>query len=356
MMKPAYIISTAAITPQHTYDGDFFQEQLQEVADRKLFVKDVNYTQYISPVAIRRMSRMLKIGITAGMRCLENADNVSLDAIITGTSRGSVTDMELFLKDMIKLDEEALNPTTFIQSTYNSVNGWLAVMAKCSGYNQAFVHRGFSFEVAIFDTLLMLHENTQPFNILMGCFDELTHEYFTIREKIDYYKTSLKNSLNLLSNYHTSGSIAGEGAHFFLMSNEKGKAASCIRGVEMLYHPNSAQLNSKLKDFLERHSLTTDDIDLVVSGMNADCRNAPIVFPFLDQFTETTPIITFKQLTGEFATANGFALWLADLSIKKQQIDQRLVWKPGNRATIQNVLLFNITINNNVSLILLSRV
>lgn len=128
MTQPMYIISACAISAQHTYNEADFLSPVMSYDDGRLFVVDPDYTKYISPVAIRRMSRMLKRGITAGMRCLEDAAVKTPDGIILGTSRGSVTDMELFLHDMIKMEEQALNPTSFIQSTYNSVNGWLAML------------------------------------------------------------------------------------------------------------------------------------------------------------------------------------------------------------------------------------
>ena len=145
MMQPIYISSGSIISPQQHFEDEGFLLDIKSTDAEALYITDPNYRNYINPVAIRRMSKMLKMGISTGMNCLKQAGIETPDAIITGTGRGSMLDMEQFLLDMIKLEEEALTPTAFIQSTYNSVNGWLALKTKCKGYSQTYVHRGTSF-------------------------------------------------------------------------------------------------------------------------------------------------------------------------------------------------------------------
>jgi 3-oxoacyl-[acyl-carrier-protein] synthase II len=352
MRQPLYIISACSISAQHTYDAAQFLQPVVSYDDNHLYVQDPAYDKYISPVAIRRMSRLLKRGITAGMQCLEDAGVTTPDAIILSTARGSVTDMETFLKDMINLKEEALTPTGFIQSTYNSVNGWLAMMTKCTGYNQAYVHRGFSLELTLFDAQLMLAESTDKKYILTGGFDELTVEYYLIRKKVGYYKTAQVNSLELLQHNDTPGSIAGEGAHFFTVSNDKGKAASAITGLQMLNKPTAEELQQAVATMLFDNGLTNEDIDVLISGMNGDSRNNFLMDPVLAGCADSTTIATFKQLSGEYDTASGFGLWLADYVVKKQAVPAEVVYKQGLSTVIRNVLLCNVTIGSNVTLML----
>ena len=356
MKQPLYITGTCSISPQHTYDADNFLGPIVKSDNGKLYSLDTDYSKYISPVAIRRMSRMLKQGITAGMKCLEIAGVTTPDAIIIGTARGSVTDMENFLKDMINMEEGALTPTGFIQSTYNSVNGWLAMLTKCAGYNQTYVHRGFSLELSLLDAQLMFAESTNTQHILAGAFDELTEEYFIIRNKIGYYKEQVPDSLNLLSHYNTPGSIAGEGAHFFTISNTPGDALCAIHSVQMLQHPTNGALQTAIANMLAENDLRNEDIDVLVCGMNGDSRNLFLVEPLIAGCSENTTIATFKQLSGEYDTASGFGLWLTNYLFTEQKIPNDIVYKQGNSKTIKNSLLCNVTIANNISLILVKRV
>jgi 3-oxoacyl-[acyl-carrier-protein] synthase II len=353
MTQPLYLISSCGISPQHTYDEEHFLMPPVVSDDNKLFVLDADHTRYISPVAIRRMSRILKIGITAGMACLERGNVATPDGIIIGTAHGSITDMEAFLKDMIRLEEQALNPTTFIQSTYNSVNGWIAMLSKCTGYNQAFVHRGFSLELSIFDAGMMCSETSGKQTFLVGGFDELTPEYYTIRRKVNYFKKEPIHSSELLQHNDTPGSIAGEGAHFFLLSNQAEAAACAITGISMLQTPTPAATQQAIDQLLANHGLTANDINVLVSGMNGDNRSNALSEVVLNSAAPTTTIATFKQLSGEYFTASGFGLWLCHYIYRKQHIPEQVIHRKGSSGNIRNVLFCNITINGCVSLILL---
>ena len=353
MKQPLYISAACSISPQHTYDAENFLHPVVTTDDGKLYSLDTDYSKYISPVAIRRMSRILKQGITAGMKCIEDAGIKTPDAIIVGTARGSVTDMENFLKDMINMQEEALTPTGFIQSTYNSVNGWLAMLTKCTGYNQTFVHRGFSLELCLLDAQLLLAEATETKYILAGGFDELTEEYFTIRNKIEHYKDHPLNSFSLLSHYDTPGSIAGEGAHFFTLSNDNKGSDCAIYGIKMLQTPDSTEVQSSIREILSENGLKSDDVDILVCGMNGDNRNLFLIDPVIEGCAKNTTIVTFKQLSGEYDTSSGFGLWLTNYLFTNKQIPAELIYKQGASDTIKNILLVNVTISVNITIILL---
>ncbi len=353
MTQPLYIVSACSISPQHTYDEDHFLDPVMSRDDGQMYVIDADYAKYISPVAIRRMSRLLKMGITAGMKCLADAGVTTPDAIILGTARGSVTDMERFIKDMIELEEQALNPTGFIQSTYNSVNGWLAMLTKCTNYNQTYVHRGFSLELCLFDAQLLLAESQEHKYILAGGFDELTADYFIIRNKIGYYKANIPNSLSLLAHNSTPGSIAGEGAHFFTLSNNPENASSAIHAIRMLHKPSSESLQGAIEDILQQIGLKNEDIDVLLCGMNGDNRNSFLTEPLIANCAENTTVAAFKHLSGEYDTAAGFGLWLANYIFKKQTIPPVTIYRQGASSQTRVMLFCNITIAENVSLMLL---
>jgi 3-oxoacyl-[acyl-carrier-protein] synthase II len=356
MRQPLYIISACSISAQHTYDEDNFLSPATSSDNGRLLVIDPDYSKFINPVAIRRMSRALKRGITAGMRALADAGVKTPDAIIVGTSRGSVTDMEVFLHELIELKEQALNPSGFIQSTYNSVNGWLAMLSKCTAYNQTYVHRGFSLELSLFDAMLTFAETTEKKHLLVGGFDELTYEYYIIRDKISYYKKDVPNSLDLLAHNDTPGSVGGEGAQFFTLSNDPANAACAIHSLEMLHTPTAAEVSAAIADMLAQNGLANSDIDVLVCGMNGDSRSNFLTEPVIANCAPHTTIAAFKHLCGEYDTASGFGLWLADFLFRKQQIPEGVIYKQGSAAAIKNILFYNVTITGNVSLMLLKSI
>jgi 3-oxoacyl-[acyl-carrier-protein] synthase II len=353
MNNPVYILSSCAISPQHSFEPARFLTPVVSVDNGQLYAIDQDYSQYISPVAIRRMSRLIKMGISAGMQCLKDAGITQPDAIITGTCHGSITDMEYFLKDMIRLDEGILNPTYFIQSTYNSINGWLAVQTKSTSYNQTYVHRGFSFELALFDAQMMLHEAAGPMHILAGCFEELTPEHFLIKAKKDYWKREIPDNLSLFEHSDTPGTIPGEGTAFFVLGNEKQNAACAIHAIQMLQAPGLAELDAAIDKILAQQDLKKEEIDVLLCGMNGDSRSQPLFDSIIENAALQTTIATFKQLCGEYETAAGFALWLANQIFTSQSVPEQIVYKQGESKGIKNVLICNKTILDNVTLVLL---
>lgn len=350
MIKPVYILSGCAISPQQSYDAAQFLQPVLTSNNGQFYVADPDYRQFINPVAIRRMSRQLKMGITAGMRALQLASILTPDAIITGTGLGSMTDTEHFLKDMIALDEATLNPTYFIQSTYNSINGWLAQQSKCTGYNQTYVNRGLSMEMALLDAQMLLNETGDTRHALVGGFDEMTPEYHLVKSKIGYWKKEAIDSNKLFAHSNTPGTIAGEGASFFVLANEQ-KGICQLRGVHQIQDVQSQNIEGKIKGFLQSVGLELEDIDLIISGANGDSRHIEIYQTIESMGISDTGIVRYKQWTGEYPTSSGFGLWLALQVMQEQAIP---MWKETSRP-VRKVLVVNYYLLGTVGIMLLEK-
>lgn len=308
-MKPVYITHTSAIIPQHQQDGALKDPLIKDERQR-FAVIEPDYTTVIPPMQLRRMSRVLRMGVYTGMDCLRKAGLERPDGILTGTAKGSMTDTEKFVKELKSYDETALNPTPFILSTYNAINGAIALQTGATGYNQTFVHRGSSFEAALYDVQLKLHTIRESQYYLTGCFDELTEEYFHIKNKVGYWKQDRDNSLPLWQQNDSPGSIGGEGAAFFLLSNNAAGACVAIRRVFTFYHTGNSSPLSSVQQQIEQEGWTAADIDLLVLGYNGDKNDEVYYKEVEDLFAENIPVLGFKHLCGEYETSGGFALWL----------------------------------------------
>lgn len=350
-MHPLYLHGACAISPQHSFDAAAFLHPLLESGSNRLYVVDAPYSEYINPVAIRRMSRLLKMSITAGRRALQNAGFDAPDAIITGTGRGSMTDTEHFLNDMIRLEEGALNPTYFIQSTYNSPNGWLAMQTKCNGYNQTYVHRGHSLELALLDAQMLLAESGPGHRVLVGCYDEMTEEYFKVKSKIGYWKKELASSAGLLQQMRTPGTIGGEGAAFFAFSGRPEGARCVLHSLQLLQPPSEQEGLAAVQKALRDADL--DAPDLVLAGMNGDSRAQPLYETLYQHLPEAVPVAGFKQLCGEYDTTSGFALWLCDHLFHTSSFPESILYKGSAPAALNSILLVNHSLSGNWSVMLL---
>jgi 3-oxoacyl-[acyl-carrier-protein] synthase II len=373
-MNEIYINGLGNVSPQKTAeprDGActvptfaFLTEPLSYETNQLKCI-DPGYKDFIPAEMIRRMSRIIKMGVAASKLCLRDAGITSYtgtlkeilpDAIITGTGLGCMEDTEKFLATMIKNTEEFLTPTSFIQSTHNTVAGQIALLLKCHGYNFTFVHRGISFESALLDAMTQM-ETGECSNVLVGGSDELTSNSYAITSRLGYWKQKPIHSLDLL-NDQQRGSIAGEGASFFFLENQHHEHTYArFSGVTTFQKPTSRpEIKQRLIDFLATHGLRADDISLVILGLNGDPRSDLIYHDLVEMAFQNKGLAYFKHLCGEYHTASAFATWLAAMVIKTQSVPDIVRVNPTSQhPNLDHVLIYNHYRENNHAFILLSR-
>lgn len=122
----------------------------------------------------RRMSRVVKSGVAAGIESLlEFGDRAAVEAVVTATGLGCIADSEKFLDSLIANEERMLNPTPFIQSTFNTVGAQIALLRGLHCYNTTYANRWTSFENALTDAALRIGAGLSR-AVLVGAFDETT--------------------------------------------------------------------------------------------------------------------------------------------------------------------------------------
>lgn len=352
----AYIRGIGNISPQHTFNNALFLEEVVSHHCIRMVSQEPNYKDYIKPIHLRRMSRVLKMGVMAAGICLGDAEVDTPDAIITATGLGMMEDTEKFLTSIIDNEEILPNPTAFIQSTHNTVGATIAVRWKCHKYNFTYVHGFFSFESALTDSLMRLEERPGE-RILVGGIEEITETDFRIREAAGFWKKEPLESLNLLQSA-SPGTIAGEGVAFFLLSKkpDPGNYAR-IRDVRTIYKPGGLEaIQEKIDHFLDKNKLEVGHLDLVLLGLNGDTEHDGIYRRLEENYFQHNNRAYFKHLCGEHYCASSFGLWLAAKILKHQHIppaigleDNRTPGRP-----IRNILIYNQNKNINHSLILVS--
>ena len=172
-MAKTYINGLGCISAQKTFESSFAEEFECNVNDNVLPVKTPVYKDFIPPAAIRRMAKGVKNGIVAANLAMKEANVENLDAIITGTGMGCIEDSDKFLKALLDNNEEFLTPTSFIQSTHNTVGSQIALGIQCKAYNFTYVNAAVSFESALLDAKMQFEAN-EVAAILVGGVDEMS--------------------------------------------------------------------------------------------------------------------------------------------------------------------------------------
>lgn len=167
----------------------------------------------------RRMSRILRMAVATAVECCGNIDNIKdIDSIVTATGYGCLADSEKFLRNVIENNEELLNPTPFIQSTFNTVGGQIALLSKNHCENVTYANRSHSFEDALLDAYLQISIEEKE-RILLGTFDEITESSNNILERLGVFRNGGKNGegaifMELTSQYSEASKIKIEHIEF----------------------------------------------------------------------------------------------------------------------------------------------
>ena len=276
----------------------------------------LDYKEIIADPALRRrMSRIVKMGVACGLKCIEGLAPESIDAIITATGFGCLADTEKFIESIVANSERLLNPTPFIQSTFNTIGGQIALLRGIHSYNVTYAHRGLSFESALIDAAMQVAEGKK--NVLLGAIDEITASSADIQRR-----------LGMTREYEL-----GEGANFFVLNAATpGSNQTAILDIDTRTgRMTNDETIEWIVEMAKRNSINASDLCIV-----ANC-NATTADSVANRLSLKNKPLPFK--TCEYHTLSAQAL---DFAI--------------NNSTANNTLIISDYQGINHSLILLGRI
>lgn len=286
-----YINAISSISHQDSFENRGFSENLKTLSKDDELI-DPDYKKYIDAKLIRRMSKILRMGVGCTHSCLIQSAVETPEAIIVGTGLGCLTDTMKFLNTYITI-EGLLPPTSFIQSTHNTIAGQISLSIKNHGYNTTYTQNTLSFEVALEDAMLCLDEGMD--NILIGAADEY----------IPFFQETPFAGLNLTS-----------GATFLILSRKKtSQTIAKVSGTKTIVNPTS--IAEEVDVFLEAQKTEIADIDQVYYST-----------PF-DSEKEDTPLqiesIKLKDVAGVYPTNAALGLHIATDKIAEEKVSKALI-------------------------------
>lgn len=352
-MKTCYINGTGCISTQNTFETEFLSEVTINTADNVVYANQPSYKEFIAPAASRRMAKGVKMGIAASSKALKEANVAMPDAIIIGTGMGCVEDSEKFLKSILDNKEEFLTPTSFIQSTHNTVGGQIALGLQCKGYNFTYVNGAVSFEMALLDAKMQI-ENNEAESILVGGIDETGSYTLSLHKLINLVKSEADAPYSVL-NSNSKGIVHSEGAGFFVLENEKKESSyASVEAVAMQSALNTGEVSEFINNFLEANDLKISDIDAIVLGNNGDAEFDDY-YDVANSLFKDTPQVYYKHLSGEYNTASAFGFWMAANIIKEQRIPEIVSMNDMKNGSYARILLYNQFRGKDHSLIILKK-
>ena len=347
---PIYIQSATQISTQAPLTDEWFDSPLYHDQQRVISI-DPNFAAYLTPIMSRRMCSLLKRAIITSRLTLQKASVAMPDAIISGTGLGCVENTEKFLYSIWENEEKYLQPTFFMQSTHNIISSAIAIDLKCHGYNNTYVHRGTSFEHALFDALIQFR-NQRIRSALVGGYDELTPDYYIFFNRLGILDFSKQDASR-----PKTKCFAGEAAVSMLLHTEKNEQTLCeLNGVEIMYRPSIQQIRENLASLLSQADCSLSEIDAVVIGSNSNPPNDAVYDNIVPQVFGNLPIMQYKHLFGQSFSSSAMGTYAAAICLYKQSIPAHLLTdREESIRSVKRILLYNHHQNKSHSLILLSR-
>lgn len=185
------------------------------IPHKHLYISDASYISSDEPDykevitdanSRRRMGRLLKMAVWCGLKSLDGVPSERVAGIITSTGAGFMKDTISFGSSIFDREETLLNPSPFMQSTFNTASGYIALIRKIHAYNTTYVQRADGFSASLVDAAMLLDDAGERNVALVGAFDEVTPEVDVIRQRLGLYRVG-DGFLPL-----------GEGAAAFLLS------------------------------------------------------------------------------------------------------------------------------------------
>lgn len=185
------------------------------VPHKHLYISDASYVSSDEPDykevitdanSRRRMGRLLKMAVWCGLKSLDGVPSERVAGIITSTGAGFMKDTISFGSSIFDREETLLNPSPFMQSTFNTASGYIALIRKIHAYNTTYVQQADGFAASLVDAAMLLDDAGEGNVALVGAFDEVTPEVDVIRQRLGLYRVG--DGLLPL----------GEGAAAFLLS------------------------------------------------------------------------------------------------------------------------------------------
>lgn len=337
-MKEVYIVSAEQISIQQPLVDDWMSTPVS-YGTSYIRSLDPSFKDFITPIEGRRMGKILKRAMATSITALKHAGIEKPDAIITGTGLGCIENTEKFLGSMCNDGEYLLTPTSFMQSTHNTISSLIAIHTHNNGYNATYSHRGISFESALYDawTQMQLDKITSA---LVGSHDEVTPTVYSLAEKIG-----------------VNGKICGEASVSMVLSTSDRcrQSAMCrLAGIKIMYRPSHQQISDALKKVLSDAGKRMTDIDAVVLGVNGNTDNDIYYHNNRDIF-EGIPLIQYKHLFGNCFSASALGVYVAANCLNKGGIPDHLFIKNRDEKNIRpkSIIIFNQSDGKNYSIILL---
>ena len=314
MSEGLYIRTAKQISIQQPLSEEWMHHPLHYDGMEFAHAIEANYRDYLSPMETRRMAPIMKRAIATAIETIKQSGIEHPDAIITGTSIGSLDYTERFLDSMIENGEELLKPTYFMQSTHNTVGSMLGIYTKTHSYNTTYSHGELSFDLALQDAFTQLRLGKIR-NALVCGNDEIVDSYYELLKKRGYVGIE-------------GMCTCGEVSVAMILDREPSDESLCrLESINII------------RNDIANSNLDLNDVDVVFTGVNGNPANDQ----YYNHIFSHLPLVRYKNVFGENFTSSAFGIYAAAHCLKKGYVPEFMYYarQPQLPQPIKKILVVN---------------
>ncbi|MCF6187785.1 MAG: beta-ketoacyl-[acyl-carrier-protein] synthase family protein [Desulfobulbaceae bacterium] len=248
----------------------------------------------LPPRLIRRLKRLPQMALSLALSAHESSKIPRKpSSIFMGTGWGALSETYDFLTRLAETDEQFPSPTDFVCSVHNGPAGQVALLLGATGANITTSGGDYSFEQALLSADLLLKDRKET-ALVLGA-DE-THAVFS-----PLLDPSIGPETRLAD--------GGGGLHI----GREREGAACRVRIPFFRRLGAEDVISALIAALGGQERIQQKYILVLVGIPAAMheQGEQQLKRFLDRETGNTPVVRYREFTGEFASASAVAAVMA---------------------------------------------
>lgn len=272
----------------------------------------------LSAGQVRRLKRFPRLALSLAIAAHENSGAGDAPAaVFLGTGWGALSETSDFLNRLFETDEQFPSPTDFIGSVHNAAAGQIAMQFEATGANITMTGGDYSFEQSLMAADLVSGNMRDGF-LVIGA-DESHPELSQLFDR------SVAKS-----------ACPADGGGALYLKKETRTSGLTIRSVFFESSANNPAVISSLIQQIEKKQPLNDRYGVILAGLPAASRGEGEIqlqtLLALSGFNH--PVIDYRKLTGEFASASAVAAVMAVNFLQAGQIPEAICKnKPGDLAT-----------------------
>lgn len=292
-IEPLAILGSACVTGAGNVEKTIEHISIGKTCKGMLSIQEIS--ENLSPRDVRRLKRFPRLALSLAAAAHENSGRADTpSAVFLGTGWGALSETYDFLTRLYETGKQFPSPTDFIGSVHNAPGGLIAMQFQATGANITMTGGDYSFEQSLMAASLLSSDISATF-LVIGA-DE-THA--------------------VLSRLFDRSVLADE-------TQSDGGGALCLKRVEntselyinFAFYENALNNPEVISSLIQRLG-GPEQINIrygaLLAGIPAACRSdgQRQLQSFLSLTGIKIPVIDYRKIIGEFASASAVAAVLA---------------------------------------------